>query len=146
MLVADSRAAAAWHRFRSGFAGVGPERRSELLRRRAGRVDGHDHVALLDAFDRARGDRPTCVIANTTKKMGVSFMENRVVWHRYGTDVTVVATGTMVSRALQAAGEAAAEGMYLRVLNMSTIAPLDERAIRPADIRAATATLVRADV
>jgi transketolase len=51
---------------------------------------------------------------------------------RDGSDVTVVATGTMVSRALAAAGEAAAEGVTVRVLNMSTIAPLDEAAIRRA--------------
>ena len=51
---------------------------------------------------------------------------------RDGTDVTVVATGTMVSRALQAAEDVAAEGVSMRVLNMSTIAPLDEEAIRSA--------------
>lgn len=51
---------------------------------------------------------------------------------RDGSDVTVVATGTMVSRALQAADEAAAEGVSVRVLNMSTIAPLDDDAIRRA--------------
>jgi transketolase len=51
---------------------------------------------------------------------------------RDGSDVTVVATGTMVSRALQAAEDAAQEGVSVRVLNMSTIAPLDEEAIRAA--------------
>ncbi|WP_432989520.1 transketolase family protein [Dactylosporangium sp. CA-233914] len=51
---------------------------------------------------------------------------------RDGDDVTVVATGTMVSRAMQAAEQAAAEGVSVRVLNMSTIAPLDEAAIRRA--------------
>jgi transketolase len=51
---------------------------------------------------------------------------------RGGADVTVVATGTMVSRALDAAEEAAAEGVSVRVLNMSTIAPLDEDATRRA--------------
>ena len=51
---------------------------------------------------------------------------------RDGSDVTVVATGTMVSRALQAAEELAAEGVSMRVLNMSTIAPLDSDAIRRA--------------
>lgn len=51
---------------------------------------------------------------------------------RDGTDVTVVATGTMVSRALQAAAEAADQGVSVRVLNMSTIAPLDEEAILAA--------------
>jgi transketolase len=44
-------------------------------------VDGHDHLALLDAFTAPRGERPTCVIANTTKGRGVSFMEDRVEWH-----------------------------------------------------------------
>jgi transketolase len=51
---------------------------------------------------------------------------------RDGSDVTVVATGTMVSRALEAAEEAAGQGVSVRVLNMSTIAPLDEEAIREA--------------
>nr|WP_308121469.1 transketolase C-terminal domain-containing protein [Actinoplanes bogorensis] len=51
---------------------------------------------------------------------------------RDGTDVTVVAAGTMVSRALDAAEEAAEQGVSVRVLNMSTIAPLDEEAIRAA--------------
>ena len=44
-------------------------------------VDGHDHRALLDAFDAPVDDRPTCIIANTTKGKGVSFMEDRVEWH-----------------------------------------------------------------
>ncbi len=51
---------------------------------------------------------------------------------RDGSDVTVVAAGTMVSRALAAAEEAADEAVSVRVLNMSTIAPLDEEAIRRA--------------
>ncbi|WP_305785667.1 transketolase family protein [Symbioplanes lichenis] len=51
---------------------------------------------------------------------------------RDGSDVTVVATGTMVSRALAAAELAAGDGVSVRVLNMSTIAPLDEDAIRAA--------------
>jgi transketolase len=44
-------------------------------------VDGHDHLALLDAFTAPRGGRPTCVIANTIKGRGVSFMQDRVEWH-----------------------------------------------------------------
>lgn len=44
-------------------------------------VDGHDHLALLDAFNAAPGERPTCIIAHTTKGRGVSFMEDRVEWH-----------------------------------------------------------------
>lgn len=44
-------------------------------------LDGHDHLALLDAFTAPRGERPTCVIADTIKGRGVSFMEDRVEWH-----------------------------------------------------------------
>ncbi|KAB8196138.1 transketolase [Nonomuraea phyllanthi] len=44
-------------------------------------VDGHDHLALLDALTAPRGDRPRCVIARTVKGRGVSFMEDRVEWH-----------------------------------------------------------------
>jgi transketolase len=44
-------------------------------------VDGHDHLELLEAFTAPRGERPTCIIANTTKGRGVSFMEDRVEWH-----------------------------------------------------------------
>jgi len=47
-------------------------------------VDGHDHTALTKAFDSIpshQDSQSTCVIANTTKGKGVSFMENRVLWH-----------------------------------------------------------------
>lgn len=44
-------------------------------------VDGHDHAVLLETLSTAPGDRPRCVIANTRKGKGVSFMEDRVEWH-----------------------------------------------------------------
>ncbi len=44
-------------------------------------VDGHDHAALLDAFEAPRAGRPRCVVARTVKGKGVSFAENRVEWH-----------------------------------------------------------------
>ncbi len=44
-------------------------------------VDGHDHLELFDAFGAGRAERPTCIIATTTKGRGVSFMEDRVEWH-----------------------------------------------------------------
>ncbi len=44
-------------------------------------VDGHDHLALLEVFTAERAERPLCVIANTIKGRGVSFMEDRVEWH-----------------------------------------------------------------
>jgi transketolase len=46
-------------------------------------VDGHDHAALLELFNRLPLERgkPTCIIAHTVKGKGVSFMENRAEWH-----------------------------------------------------------------
>ncbi|MCB1330973.1 MAG: transketolase [Maritimibacter sp.] len=46
-------------------------------------VDGHDHTALLAVLGAPVGDRhkPLCVIANTTKGKGVSFMEGHAKWH-----------------------------------------------------------------
>jgi transketolase len=46
-----------------------------------------------------------------------------------GDDVTVIATGTMVSRALEAAERLRGEGIGVRVLNFPFIDPLDEAAI-----------------
>lgn len=45
------------------------------------RVDGHDHAALRAAFAERSPDRPTCIIADTVKGKGVSFMEGQVLWH-----------------------------------------------------------------
>jgi transketolase len=46
-------------------------------------VDGHDVAALLAAFDDAAAPRtkPRCIIANTIKGKGVSFMQNQAGWH-----------------------------------------------------------------
>ena len=44
---------------------------------------------------------------------------------REGSDVTVIATGVMVARALSAAETLASEGVSVRVVNMATIKPID---------------------
>ncbi len=46
-------------------------------------VDGHDVAALLTAFDAAAEprNRPRCIIANTAKGHGVSFMRDQAGWH-----------------------------------------------------------------
>ena len=44
-------------------------------------IDGHDHHALLDAFNSPHEDLPKLIIANTVKGKGVSFMENSLDWH-----------------------------------------------------------------
>lgn len=45
------------------------------------RIDGHDHEAIRAALAEATTDRPTCIVADTIKGRGVSFMENSVLWH-----------------------------------------------------------------
>jgi transketolase len=46
-------------------------------------LDGHDHVALLAALNGLppQPGRPTVIIAHTVKGKGVSFMENKLLWH-----------------------------------------------------------------
>ncbi len=48
---------------------------------------------------------------------------------REGTDVTLIANGVMVTRALDAAATLASEGIEARVLNMATASPIDREAI-----------------
>jgi transketolase len=48
---------------------------------------------------------------------------------RDGADLTIIACGTMVERALDAADALAGRGIQARVLNMATIRPLDREAI-----------------
>jgi transketolase len=44
-------------------------------------VDGHDHLALINALIDHNSLKPLCLIAHTTKGKGVSFMENNTLWH-----------------------------------------------------------------
>ena len=46
-------------------------------------VDGHDHNLLIEKLSNIpiSKNSPTVVIAHTTKGKGVSFMENKVLWH-----------------------------------------------------------------
>lgn len=46
-----------------------------------------------------------------------------------GDDITIIATGIMVHKALKAAKELKAEGVNARVINMATIKPIDEEII-----------------
>lgn len=46
-------------------------------------IDGHDYGQLLETLGAPVGERekPLCVIANTVKGKGVSFMEDQAKWH-----------------------------------------------------------------
>ncbi len=61
---------------------------------------------------------------------------------RDGADVTIVANGTLVHRALAAAEALAAAGIAARVVNMSTVSPIDTAALAAA---ATTGAIVTAE-
>ena len=46
-------------------------------------INGHDHNELFQSCnnDKSSKTKPLCVIANTIKGKGVSFMENKTLWH-----------------------------------------------------------------
>jgi len=44
-------------------------------------IDGHNHEQLINACDSKEVGKPLCIVANTIKGKGVSFMENNVLWH-----------------------------------------------------------------
>ena len=44
-------------------------------------VDGHNHQHIVDALDTPHKAKPMCLIANTIKGKGVSFMEANILWH-----------------------------------------------------------------
>ena len=96
----------------------------------------------------AAAPRPTFIRVGRFKVPDVSgptdtLERGRIGVARPGTDATVVATGTMVSRALDAAAQLAADGVEVRVLNAAWIAPFDTDAIVAA--ARDTAALVTAE-
>ena len=62
---------------------------------------------------------------------------------RHGDHLTIVATGIMVSRALEAAETLAAEGIEADVLDVRTLSPLDEQPIVDSVSRTGRALLVQ---
>jgi transketolase len=52
-------------------------------------INGHDYRELLDTFEKLppeTSEKPICIICNTVKGKGVSFMENEPKWHYGGLD------------------------------------------------------------
>jgi transketolase len=46
-------------------------------------VNGHDHVELKKVFSEIKNpnNKPKVIIAHTVKGKGISFMENKLLWH-----------------------------------------------------------------
>ena len=57
------------------------------------------------------------------------FEIGKAVTLKEGTDVTIIATGLMVSEAIEAANALEAEGVSVELINMHTIKPLDKAAV-----------------
>ena len=74
---------------------------------------------------------------------GVGFELGRSVRLVDGSDATVIAVGVMVHRALDAAARLKKEGISCRVVNMSTIKPIDREAIADAALK--TGAIVTAE-
>lgn len=58
------------------------------------------------------------------------------IWHREGGDIAIIATGSCVHPALEAAARLELEGISAAVLDMHTVKPLDARAVLRAAVMA----------
>jgi len=74
----------------------------------------------------ARTDTPEIYNENYEFKIGVGDLLKE------GDDVTIIAMGLMLSKAIEAAETLGREGVSCRVINMSTVKPIDEKAIEKA--------------
>ena len=63
---------------------------------------------------------------------GFSFQIGKGKVMREGTDVAIIANGLMVYEAIQAGEELAKQGINARIINMSTVKPLDEELVLKA--------------
>jgi len=73
---------------------------------------------------------------------GYHFILGKAVTMRQGQDVTVIATGIMVAKALEAADVVARQGIDCRVINMHTLKPLDEAEIVKAALETGAIVVV----
>lgn len=71
---------------------------------------------------------PVPIVHNSTYRFEIG----KAARLREGNDITLITNGVLVSRALEAAELLAAKGIQARVLNMSTVRPLDRDAVLAA--------------
>lgn len=83
--------------------------------------DGPVYIRINRGFDQILYD-----------DMNYGFEIGKAVTLHEGTDLTIIATGSAVFQALQAAKELAAQGVKARVLNIHTIKPIDKTAVLSA--------------
>jgi transketolase len=98
-------------------------------------ADVHETASAVEVASKTQG--PFYIRAGRPKipvlyESGYQFQLGRADLLRPGRDVTVVAAGIMVHMAVQAANLLASRGIDARVLNMSTVRPLDAEALDAA--------------
>jgi transketolase len=71
-------------------------------------------------------------VPSVSQGQSSAFIPNKAMRIIDGTDISIIATGTLVSRAIAAAGQLKAIGVSARVINLSTVSPLDTAEILAA--------------
>jgi len=95
-------------------------------------VDGHDHRALLDAFEEARRikGQPTMILARTLKGKGVPLMEGKEGWHG-----KAIPQGDSLDQATEALKQQVVPGATTPSIPMPPVCPavsVSERPLLPA--------------
>ncbi|MHB1336363.1 MAG: transketolase family protein [Candidatus Humimicrobiaceae bacterium] len=95
-------------------------------------ADGIEYRQVLEVASKIKS--PTYVRISRIKAKRVFDEDHKLIFGkadivRTGDNITLIATGTMVSKSLEAAAELEKNAVSAEVISMSTIKPLDEKAI-----------------
>jgi transketolase len=95
-------------------------------------ADGVEYRQVLEIASKIKN--PTYIRISRIKAKRVFDEDHKMIFGKAdivkeGKDITLIATGTMVSKSLEAAAELENAGIKAEVISMSTIKPLDEEAV-----------------
>jgi transketolase len=95
-------------------------------------ADGIEYRQVLEVASKIKD--PTYIRISRIKAKRIFSEDHKLVFGKAdivktGENITLIATGTMVSKSLEAAAELEKKGVNAEVISMSTIKPLDEGAI-----------------
>jgi transketolase len=95
-------------------------------------ADGIEYRQVLEVASKIKN--PTYIRISRIKAKRVFDEDHKLIFGKAdiikeGKDITLIATGTMVSKSLEAAAELENAGIKAEVISMSTIKPLDEEAV-----------------
>ena len=71
-------------------------------------------------------------VPSVSQGVNPAFVPNKAMRIMDGTDISIISAGTLVSRAIDAALQLKSEGISARVINLSTVVPLDKTEILAA--------------